>query len=80
MWLGTNFALDFRLLGFAEKGNTAAELSNALFAWNWTGFGIAICGGFMLFASAATKYVVNPAFLLELGIFVPLALIVHIVN
>ncbi len=80
LWLGTNFALDFRLLGLGKKRNTAAELSNALFAWNWTGFVIAICGGFMLFASAATKYVVNPAFLLKLGIFVPLALIVHIVN
>lgn len=80
LWLGTNFVLDFRLLGFGKKRNTAAELSNALFAWNWAGFAIAICGGFMLFASAATKYVINPAFLLKLGIFVPVALIVHIIN
>jgi len=80
LWLGTNFALDFRLLGLGKKRNTAAELSRALFAWNWTGFGIAICGGFMLFASSATRYVTNPAFLLKLCIFVPVALIVHIVN
>jgi hypothetical protein len=80
LWLGTNLALDFRLMGLGKKRNTAAELSKALFAWNWAGFAIALCGGFMLFASAATKYVVNPAFLLKLGIFVPLALIVHIAN
>jgi hypothetical protein len=80
LWLGTNFALDLRLMGLGRKRNTAAELSNALFAWNWAGFAVALCGGFMLFASAATKYVVNPAFLLKLGVFVPLALVVHIAN
>lgn len=80
LWLSTSLALDFRFLGLGKKRNTAAELSNALFAWNWTGFAVAICGGFMLFASAATKYVVNPAFLLKLGIFVPIALIVHVIN
>jgi hypothetical protein len=80
LWIGTNLALDFRLLGLGKKRQTAAELSNALFAWNWTGFGIAVCGGFMLFASAATKYVINPAFLIKLGILVPCALIVHLIN
>jgi hypothetical protein len=34
----------------------------------------------MLFASSATKYVVNPAFLVKLGILIPCALIVHIIN
>jgi hypothetical protein len=80
LWIGTNLALDFRLLGLGRKRQTAAELSKSLFAWNWTGFGIAICGGFMLFAASATKYVVNPAFLIKLGILIPCALIVHIVN
>lgn len=80
LWIGTNLALDFRLLGLGRKRQTAAEVSSSLFAWNWTGFGIAICGGFMLFASSATKYVINPAFLIKLGILIPCGLIVHIIN
>lgn len=80
LWIGTNLALDFRLLGLGRKRETAAELSTTLFAWNWTGFVIAVCGGFMLFASSATKYVVNPAFLVKLGILIPCALVVHIIN
>lgn len=80
LWLATNLALDFRLLGLGKERQTAAELSKSLFSWNWTGFAIAVCGGFMLFAASATKYVVNPAFLVKLGILIPCALVVHIVN
>ena len=80
LWIGTSLALDFRLLGLGKKRQTAAELSRSLFAWNWTGFCIAICGGFMLFSASATKYVINPAFLIKLGIMIPCALIVHIIN
>jgi hypothetical protein len=79
LWVGTNLALDLRLLGVGSKRRTAAELSDALFAWNWTGLGIAILGGFTLFASAATKYIPNPAFEIKLGILVPLGIIWHIV-
>jgi hypothetical protein len=79
LWIGTNLALDFRLLGLGRKRQTAADLSRSLFAWNWGGFAIAVCGGFMLFSASATKYVINPAFLIKLGILVPCALIVHII-
>jgi hypothetical protein len=79
LWIGTNLALDFRLLGLGKKRQTAAELSRSLFAWNWVGFAIAVCGGFMLFSASATKYVINPAFLIKLGILIPCALVVHII-
>jgi hypothetical protein len=78
LWFGTNLALDLRLLGIGAKRRTAAELSDALFGWNWTGFCIAIFGGFLLFSSAATKYIPNPAFEIKLGILVPLGILVHI--
>jgi hypothetical protein len=80
LWVGTNLALDLRLLGIGKKRQTAAQLSDALFAWNWIGFGIAVCGGFMLFASAATKYIPNPMFEIKLGILVPLGIVLHIIN
>ncbi|MBZ5696818.1 MAG: hypothetical protein LAN36_15840 [Acidobacteriia bacterium] len=80
LWIGTNLSLDLRLMGVGAKRRTAAELSDALFAWNWIGFCVAVMGGFVLFASAATKYVPNPAFRTKLGILIPLGIILHIVN
>lgn len=80
LWLGTNLSLDLRLLGIGKKRQTASQLSDSLFAWNWIGFCIAVTGGFLLFASAATKYVPNPAFEIKLGILVPLGIILHIIN
>jgi hypothetical protein len=80
LWMGTNLALDLRLLGIGKKRQTASQLSDALFAWNWLGFCIALAGGFMLFASAATKYIPNPAFEIKLGILIPAGIILHIVN
>jgi hypothetical protein len=79
LWLGTNIALDLRLLGVGRKQQTAGQLSDALFAWNWTGFGIAVLGGFVLFSASATTYVQNPAFQVKLGMLVPTALIWHII-
>src|SRR6202521_3882202 len=79
LWLGTNAAVDLRLLGVGKKRQTAAQLSDALFAWNWIGFCVVVLGGFLLFSSTATTYVTNPAFRVKLGMLVPLALVWHIV-
>jgi len=78
LWIGTNLTLDLRLLGIGSKRQTAAELSDALFWWNWVGLLIAITGGFLLFSSAATKYIPNPAFELKLAILVPFGILWHI--
>jgi hypothetical protein len=78
LWVGTNVAVDLHLLGVGSKRLTSAELNNALFAWNWTGLAIAVTGGFMLFATAATSFIINPAFRLKLGLLVPLGIILHI--
>jgi hypothetical protein len=78
-WVGTSVALDLRLIGIGKKRETAAELSKALFVWNWIGFGVAILGGFCLFSVSAVGYVINPAFRTKLGVLVPMVLIWHIV-
>jgi hypothetical protein len=80
LWVGTNIALDLRLLGIGKPRQTISELSNALFVWNWIGFGIAVIGGFLLFGVSAGGYVVNPAFRIKLGVLIPLGLVLHIVN
>ncbi len=79
IWIGTNLALDLRLIGWGKKKETAAELADDLFAWNWIGFCIVLLGGFLLFSSTASTFLVNVAFRWKLGVFVPLALITHIV-
>ena len=78
IWLGTNFALDLRLLGFGKRRATAAQVAQDLFAWNWIGFCIVLLGGFLLFSGLASAFVGNVAFQWKLGLFVPLALIWHI--
>ena len=78
LWVGTNLLLDFRLLGAGKKFVTLPQLRDALFAWNWAGFAIAIAGGYTLFSTAALTYVRNPAFEVKLGILIPLGLLVHI--
>jgi hypothetical protein len=79
LWVGTCVLVDLHLLGIGSKRLTSAELNKALFAWNWTGLAIAVTGGFMLFATAATSFMINPAFELKLGLLVPLGIILHIV-
>jgi len=78
LWVGTSIAVDLRLLGVGRKRQASAGLSDALFVWNWIGFGVAFAGGFMLFAAAASVFIVNSAFRLKVGILLPLAIILHI--
>lgn len=80
LFIGTNLALDLRLLGVGKKSQTAAQLSDSLFVWNWVGFCIAITGGFMLFSTAALTYVANPSFDVKLSMLLPTGLLLHIVN
>jgi len=79
LWLGTNIAVDLRLMGLGRRRQTAAALSENLFALNWAAFCIVVLGGFLLFSASASAYVQNIAFQYKLGIFVPLALTWHIV-
>lgn len=78
IWLGTNFALDLRLLGIGNRKATPAQVAQDLFVWNWIGFAIVLTGGFMLFSGIATAFIDNIAFQWKLGMFVPLALLWHI--
>lgn len=78
IWIGTNLALDLRLIGWGKHRETAAQLADDLFMWNWIGFCVVVLGGFLLFSSTGTTFLVNIAFEWKLGFFVPLALLWHI--
>jgi hypothetical protein len=79
MWLGTTLTVDLRLMGVGARRQTAAELSNGLFTWNWIGFAVAFLGGFLLLSAEATTYAANTGFRLKLAVLTPLALIWHVV-
>jgi hypothetical protein len=79
LWVGTSVAVDLSLLGTGRKSSTSFHLAEALFRWNWIGFGIAVCGGFFLFSVSAETYLTNAAFLAKLGLLLPLGLALHIV-
>jgi hypothetical protein len=79
LWIGTNIALDMRLIGIGRRRQTAAQLLDQTFVWNWIGFAIVVTGGFLLFSSSATAFLQNDAFLAKLTYLVPLALTWHIV-
>ena len=78
LWLGTSVVVDLRLMGVGKRRQSAAELSNALFAWNWMGFGVAFLGGFLLLSAEATTYVTNTGFRLKLALLTPMALMWHV--
>ena len=65
-------------MGVGKRRETAAQLRDDLFAWNWIGFCIVVLGGFLLFSSTATTFLVNIAFRWKLGFFVPVALLWHV--
>jgi len=79
LWVGTTVATDLSLMGVGNQYQTPVQLLNVLFIWNWVGFCIAVLGGFLLFSASAATYLINPAFLIKLGILIPAALILHIV-
>jgi hypothetical protein len=78
LWLGTNIVGDLRLLNIGKKPQTALDVRDELFAWNWIGFCIVVLGGILLFAVHATQYIVNPAFRVKFFMLIPVALVFHI--
>ena len=79
LWLGTSIAVDLSFLGLIKGLQKPSQLLNAVFVLNWCGFGISVTGGFLLFSISAQTYILNPAFRTKLGIFLPLALVAHVI-
>ncbi len=79
LWVGTSVAVDLSLLGVGNQRQSPTRLFDALLVWNWVGFAIAITGGFLLFSVSAATYLINAAFLIKLGLLIPVALVLHIV-
>ena len=79
LWLGTNIGLDLHLLGVGNRRQTSTEFLKATIVWNWIGLAIVLVGGLTLFSTAATTFIVNPAFEIKIFAILPVALTWHII-
>jgi hypothetical protein len=70
LWVGTIVVIDFRFLGLGGRRQPAGRLAEQLVPWTWTGLGIALLGGILLFAASASAYFRNPAFRIKFLVLV----------
>jgi hypothetical protein len=64
--VGSIVILDLRLLDRSWRGRAVSELTLDVLPWTWASFAVAATTGFLLFMSAATKYVADVPFRLKM--------------
>jgi uncharacterized protein DUF6644 len=62
LWVGTIVVVDLRFLGLGGRRQLAGPFAEQLVPWTWTGLGVAVLGGTLLFAASASAFFRNPAF------------------
>ena len=76
--VGTTALVDLRVLGAAARSQKLAALAGQLFPLAWTGLGLVIASGFIMFAGQATTFYPTSVFRIKMGM-VLLAFVVGIV-
>ena len=74
--VGTIALVDFRLLGFGLRRQSAAELAKALAPWTLFGLVVVLLSGPMLFSSDPDMYYLNLSFQIKMVLLV-LAIVFH---
>jgi hypothetical protein len=70
LFVGTIILLNLRLLGITKRRQSIGEVYSELSPVMWTGFCIALLGGFLLFSSAAGTFYYNPAFRVKMLVLI----------
>lgn len=65
---GTILVMDLRLLGLASNEVAVTRMSADTLPWTWMAFVLAAITGTLLFVSKASTYMVNPYFLVKMGL------------
>ena len=76
--VGTTAVVDLRILGAAARNQRLAPLAGQLFPFAWTGLGLVIVSGFIMFAGQATTFYPAAVFRIKMGM-VLLALIFGVI-
>jgi hypothetical protein len=74
--IGTIAIVDFRLLGWAMRRQSPAELAADLDPWTRAGFAIMLTTGFLMFSADAVTYHNNPSFQFKMTVL-SVALLFH---
>ncbi|WP_338240789.1 DUF6644 family protein [Aurantiacibacter hainanensis] len=65
---GTILIMDLRLLGLASNKWAVTQMSKDTLPWTWAAFVLAAITGTLLFISKASSYMINPYFLIKMGL------------
>lgn len=65
--VGTTAVVNLRVLGAAARNQRLAPLAGQLFPLAWTGLGLVIASGFIMFAGQATTFYPTPVFRMKMG-------------
>lgn len=65
--IGTTAVVDLRVLGAAARNQKLAPLAGQLFPLAWTGLGMVIASGFIMFAGQATTFYPTAVFRIKMG-------------
>jgi hypothetical protein len=65
--VGTTAVVDLRVLGAAARNQKLAPLAGQLFPLAWTGLGLVIASGFIMFAGQATTFYPTAVFRIKIG-------------
>lgn len=68
--IGTIAVMDFRLVGLASRKSSVTQMSDDTLKWTWMAFVLAAITGTLMFVSKASTYMVNPYFLIKMGLLV----------
>ncbi len=66
--VGTTAVVDLRILGAAARNQKLAPLAGQLFPFAWTGLGMVIVSGLIMFAGQATTFYPTAVFRIKMGI------------
>jgi hypothetical protein len=64
--IGSIVIVDLRLLGVVRGRQTVSQLGEQVFPTLWTGMGLSVLTGFIMFAGSATQYFANSVFYVKL--------------
>jgi hypothetical protein len=76
--VGTTVVVDLRVLGISARNQKLAPLAGLLFPLAWTGLGLVIASGFIMFAGQATTFYPTAVFRIKMGM-VLLALVFGVI-
>jgi hypothetical protein len=65
--VGTTVVVDLRILGVAARNQKLVPLAGLLFPFAWTGLGLVIASGFIMFAGQATTFYPTAVFRIKMG-------------